>query len=402
MFRRLLLIAICALSGVPAALAAGRAFTLVIDAGHGGNDAGALGHYSKEKNINLNVALAFGRYVERGCPDVRVVYTRKADTFVPLYTRANIANKAKADLFISIHTNALPKGATARGMETYTLGMHRTQDNLAVAKRENSVILEESDYKQRYEGFDPRSSESYIIFELMQDRNMAKSVELAKMVQRNTCAAAGRKNNGVKQAGFLVIRETSMPSCLIELGFITTPDEEAFLNTDNGIDRLAYGIYQAFVEYRRKNDKGFTGPIRIDAPKAEQPAKAEPPSTPTTPSTPNPPATPSATNTAQPPVSPANPVSPTDQPVFKVQITTSPTKLRANSPQLKGIDSTDCYKDGGVWKYTVGASADYARIAALRRTLLDKFPDAFVIAFRGDERTDVQEALRQWRKNKQK
>ena len=181
-------------------------FTLVIDAGHGGHDTGAVGAITQEKTINLNVALAFGRLVERNCPDVKVIYTRKTDVFVPLHTRADIANHNKADLFISIHTNSLPRGRVARGLETYTLGMHRASDNLDVAKRENAVILIESDYKQRYQGFDPRSSESYIMFEFMQDRNMAQSVELAKFVQRRTCSQANRQDKGVKQAGFLVLR----------------------------------------------------------------------------------------------------------------------------------------------------------------------------------------------------
>ena len=233
-----------------------KTFTLVIDAGHGGHDAGAIGAVTKEKTINLNVALAFGRMVERNCKDVKVIYTRKTDVFVPLHTRADIANKAKADLFISIHTNALPKKRISRGMETYTLGMHRASDNLDVAKRENSVILIEKDYKQRYQGFDPNSSESYIMFEFIQDRNMAQSVELAKLVQKRTCATAGRQNKGVKQAGFLVLRETSMPSCLIELGFISTPDEERFLNSQDGVEKLGKGIYQAFVDYYKKSGTG--------------------------------------------------------------------------------------------------------------------------------------------------
>ena len=238
-------------------------FTLVIDAGHGGHNAGALGAKSKEKNINLSVALAFGRYVERNCPDVNVVYTRKTDVFVTLHERANIANRNKADLFVSIHTNALPSGKQARGLETYTLGMNRASENFDVAKRENSVILYEKDYEQHYEGFDPNSSESYIMFEFMQDKNMAQSVELAKMVQRRTCASANRPNKGVKQAGFLVLRETSMPSCLIELGFITTPSEEQLLNTSDGIDALGYGIYQAFLDYRNKYDKRITVPYEV-------------------------------------------------------------------------------------------------------------------------------------------
>lgn len=236
-------------------------FTLVIDAGHGGHDAGALGASSKEKNINLNVALAFGNYVERNCPDVKVVYTRKTDVFVTLHERANIANRHKADLFVSIHTNALPAGKQARGLETYTLGMNRANENFDVAKRENAVILYEKDYEQHYEGFDPNSSESYIMFEFMQDKNMAQSVDLAKMVQKRACSSANRQNKGVKQAGFLVLRETSMPSCLIELGFITTPQEEQQLNTRECIDALGYGIFQAFVDYRNKYDKTIIVPF---------------------------------------------------------------------------------------------------------------------------------------------
>ena len=247
-------------------------FTLVIDAGHGGHDAGALGTMSKEKDINLSVALAFGRYVERNQPDVRVVYTRKTDVFIPLKERANIANRANADLFISVHTNALPAGKIARGFETYTLGMHRAKDNLDVAMRENSVISMEKGYQQTYQGFDPRSSESYIIFEFIQGKNMERSVELARMIQKSVCTGANRPNKGVHQAGFLVLRETSMPGCLIELGFITTPDEEQLLNSANRVDDIARGIYQAFAQYKDRYDKGVTVPYRpTDDDKAEVP-----------------------------------------------------------------------------------------------------------------------------------
>ena len=237
---------------IATALAANK-FTLVIDAGHGGHDSGAPGAISKEKDINLKVALAFGKMVERNCQDVKVIYTRTTDIFIPLSERANIANRNKADLFISVHTNALDGGKISRGFETYTLGMHRANDNLNVAKRENSVILIEKDYKQRYAGFDPKSSESYIMFELMQDKNMAKSVDLAKLIQSEVCAVSGRVNKGVHQAGFLVLRETSMPSCLIELGFITTPDEEQFLNSADGQNLMAKGIYNAFLKYKKQH-----------------------------------------------------------------------------------------------------------------------------------------------------
>lgn len=227
-----------------------QSFTLVIDPGHGGKDAGAVGAYSKEKDINLAVALAFGRLVEQNCPDVKVVYTRKTDVFIPLQTRADIANRAKADLFISIHTNALPGGRQASGVETYTLGMHRAADNLAVAKRENAVIKYEKDYQQTYEGFDPNSSESYIIFEIMQSTYMMQSVELAKCIQ-NQYVSHGRPNKGVHQAGFLVLRQVGMPSVLTELGFISTPSEEAYLNSNDGRAALAQSIYQGFVNYRK-------------------------------------------------------------------------------------------------------------------------------------------------------
>ena len=223
-------------------------FTLVLDAGHGGKDPGALGKTGREKNINLAVTLAVGRLVEQNLKDVKVVYTRKTDVFVELSERAAIANRAKADLFVSIHTNALPKGAQGRGSETYTLGMHRAADNLAVAKRENSAIMLEKDYESRYEGFDPKSSESYIIFEFMQDKNMERSVKLAQMIQKQF-RSAGRVDKGVHQAGFLVLRATSMPSCLVELGYITTPSEESYLTSQKGVDELAQSIYAAIRQY---------------------------------------------------------------------------------------------------------------------------------------------------------
>lgn len=231
-----------------------RTFTLVIDAGHGGHDAGAVGAFSKEKNINLKVALAFGKLVESNCSDVKVIYTRKTDVFIPLQTRADIANRNKADLFISVHTNALPAGRQAYGSETYTLGMARASANLAVAKRENSVITLESNYQSTYKGFDPNKAESYVIFEFMQDKYMKQSVDLASCIQREY-TSAGRPNKGVHQAGFLVLRNTSMPSVLTELGFITTPSEEAYLNSEQGVTELSRSIYNGFLNYRRMHER---------------------------------------------------------------------------------------------------------------------------------------------------
>ena len=387
-----------------AATAANKKFTLVIDAGHGGHDPGAKGAFSQEKNINLNVALAFGRYVEKNCPDVKVVYTRKTDVFIPLHTRADIANKKTADLFVSIHTNALPRGRIARGMETYTLGMHRAATNLDVAKRENAVILIEDDYKQRYEGFDPNSSESYIMFEFMQDKNMAQSVELARFVQKRTCASANRPDKGVKQAGFLVLRETSMPSCLIELGFITTSDEEEMLNSSNGIDRMGYGIYQAFLDYKKMYDTNVTVPYRAEqnevinipsvVPKEDLPEKQE------------------KTVAALPEKVQEEPAAPQDKVeipneqvdsslIFKVQIMASTSRQNISKSKLNGQE-LQCYEESGFYKYTVGASADYDEMVKVRKLMLPHFPEAFIIAFKGSQKVSTQAAIREFRANKKK
>ena len=384
------------------AMAANKSFTLVIDPGHGGHDAGAIGTFSKEKNINLNVALAFGRLVGNNCSNVKVIYTRKTDVFIPLHQRADIANRNKADLFISIHTNALPKGAKATGLETYTLGMHRASDNFDVAKRENSVILIEKDYKQHYEGFDPSSSESYIMFEFLQDKNMAQSVELAKMVQKRTCAAATRPNKGVKQAGFLVLRETSMPSCLIELGFISTPSEEQFLNSDEGVANMGRGIYQAFCEYLSKYDKSFTVPFKPEISRQELDERPQPAVEETREERKE---ETKEERKATPAEKPANQeekqkVNQDEAPVFKVQILTSNIKLKSGSRQLKGQEDADFYKDGNIYKYTVGSSTNYNEIYRLRKQLLAKFPEAFIIAFKHGQRMDVQQAIREFKKLK--
>lgn len=385
-------------------------FTLVIDAGHGGHDAGALGSMSKEKDINLSVALAFGKYVERNQPDVKVVYTRKTDVFIPLKERANIANRAGADLFISVHTNALPAGKIARGFETYTLGMHRAKDNLDVAMRENSVISMEKGYQQTYQGFDPRSSESYIIFEFIQGKNMERSVELARLIQRSVCAGANRPNKGVHQAGFLVLRETSMPGCLIELGFITTPDEEALLNTASRVDDIARSIYQAFAQYKDKYDKGVSVPYRptgddsTDVPSIVpsdfKEDKASVVVQPTTRAA-------VRTAPARKVKEKATPVAKQprqvqDKPVFKVQILTSSRVLHAGDSHFKGETQIDSYQENGMVKYTIGASTNYNEIYRLRKSLLEKFPEAFIIAFKNGEKYDVSQAIREYKQNKNK
>lgn len=396
--------------------AANQRFTLVIDAGHGGHDAGALGAKSKEKNINLNVALAFGRYVERNMPDVRVIYTRTTDVFIPLHERANIANKANADLFISVHTNALPAGKIARGFETYSLGMHRAKDNLDVAMRENSVISMEKGYQQTYQGFDPKSSESYIIFEFIQGKNMERSVEIARSIQNSVCQNANRPDKGVHQAGFLVLRETSMPSCLIELGFITTPDEENLLNDESRIDDIAKAIYEGFAKYKNKYDKRVTIPYRSQASEGNDIPSIVPDSykRPERKSTPmrkqvvetaparkqNVDTAPARKQTVA-PVKKQTPASvKSDAPIFKVQILVCSRVLRKGDAHFKGEENYDSYQESGMVKYTIGASANYNEIYQLRKSLLDKFPEAFIIAFKNGKKYDVNQAIREFKQNK--
>lgn len=422
MRNRFVLTLIIFLTGTAFSWAASDKFTLVIDAGHGGNDAGALGTFSKEKDINLRTALAFGGYVERNCPDVRVIYTRKKDVFVPLHSRADIANKAKADLFISIHTNSLPNRKIARGLETYTLGMHRASENLDVAKRENSVILVEKDYKQHYEGFDPNSSESYIIFEFLQDHNMAKSVDLAKLVQSNVCSLAKRQNKGVKQAGFLVLRETSMPSCLVELGFISTPDEEQSLNDVATIDNIAKGLYNAFIKYKQKNSSGDNDYVTEHSSDVMQPTPAgnqeeEKPETKQLKEVRNSSNNQDATSQMK---ANADGKSTRDRasrnknkendktavaeetngaPVFKIQIFISDRVLKENDSRLKG-EKADYYKDGNMLKYTIGSTTDYNEILRLKKSSGDKFPGSFIVAFKNGEKISTAEAIKEYRNNK--
>ena len=394
---------------------ADRKFVLVIDAGHGGRDAGALGKYSKEKNINLNVALAFGKYVERNNPDVKVVYTRKTDVFVPLYERAEIANRNKADLFISIHTNALERGRIARGFETYTLGDGRsnaTKTNLEVAKRENSVILLEENYEQHYVGYDPNSPESNIMFEFVQDRNLTKSIEFAKMLQKNVCRAASRPDKGVHQSNLAVLRLTSMPACLVELGFITTADEEALLNDRNRLDQMAVGIYNAFVEYKNKNYNGISVPYRTDSPMLPETPAQEPANTSDTQDDASVRQQPEQRTVAEttpqqqeqqtvaPQPEPQPAASADGRPVFKIQILVSSLNLKDGDAHLKGLTGCERYEENGMQKYTYGASENYNEIYRLRKQILDKFPEAFIIAFKDGRKTDVNQAIKEFKRNR--
>jgi len=394
-------------------------FTLVIDAGHGGKDVGALGAFSNEKDINLNVALAFGRLVEDNLPDVKVIYTRKTDVFIPLKGRAEIANKAKADLFISVHTNSVPPTKTPpQGFQVYTLGMHRAKDNLDVAMRENSVISLEKGYEKTYEGFDPKSSESYIMFEILQSGNMEKSVELARLIQRSVCSKANRNDKGVHQAGFLVLRETSMPSCLIELGFITSEEEEQFLNSQRGIDLMAHGIYEAFVEYKNKYDGKVTIPYRpstknqlpienilgglskntskssenVEVPKKINVVRNKQ-------QTVKPIAKATHTKDKKQPVV-EKPT--TDVPIFKIQIFAINRQLTPDSQLFKGQKNVSSEIEGDLYKYMIGNSADYNEILRLKEKLKQDFPQAFIVAFKKGKRMNTGEAIKEFVKTKKK
>lgn len=417
MLKKIVLLLVASFLLVAYSFAANDRFTLVIDPGHGGHDAGALGARSKEKDINLRVALAFGKYVERSMPDVRVIYTRKTDVFIPLMERANIANKAGADLFISVHTNALPGGKIARGFETYSLGMHRAKDNLDVAMRENSVISMEKDYKQAYQGFDPKSSESYIIFEFIQGKNMERSVELARMIQRKVCDNANRPDKGVHQAGFLVLRETSMPSCLIELGFITTPDEERILNNSDRVNDIARAIYDGFAQYRNKYDKRVTVPYRplqsgdVEELKEEESQHQVEPrrknevqkkvevqkKTEALKRT-----EPQKKAEVQKRVVAQKKPEPKNAPVFKLQIFVSDRILRKGDAHFKGETDYESFREGNLVKYTMGSSTNYNEVYRLRKSLQEKFPEAFIIAFKNGQKYDVNQAIREFKQNKNK
>lgn len=370
-------------------------FTVVIDPGHGGHDPGASGRFSKEKNINLKVALKLGKQIQQNCPDVKVIYTRSKDVFIPLNRRAEIANNAKADLFISIHTNALAKNRTFKGASTWTLGLAKSDANLEVAKRENAVILYENDYQTRYAGFNPNSSESYIIFELMQDKYMSQSVHLASLVQKQFKQSCQRIDRGVHQAGFLVLKASAMPSVLIELGFISTPEEEKYLNSEAGSTSLANGIYRAFLTYKKEQEirlKSSSKTTQTSEPVAKN-LKATDTNSPSTTGE-------KKQVTPQRPTSNKGTSRSTEKPVFKIQILASAHKLRKNDRQLKGLQETEFYQEKGLYKYTYGASSDYNKVLRTLRSIKPKFPDAFIIAFKNGQKVNVQSAIQEFKTNR--
>ena len=346
------------------------AFTLVIDAGHGGKDPGAIGRKAKEKTINLNVALALGKMINSAFPEINVIYTRKTDKWVQLNERAAIANRAKADFFISIHTNA-SKSRKARGCETFTLGSGSSAEAKKAAMYENEAILLEDNFQEIYKGFDPRSTESYIIFELIRSHDMEKSIHCAEAIQKKMVGRSKLINRGVSNAGFLVLHQTAMPSILIELGFITNSIEENFLASSAGQQALTKGIFEGFSTYYKQY-----GAVNASSVK---PKKTNTP-----------------TVTAQ---TKAKQSKSTASPVFKIQILASDKKLAAKDKRLKGL-AADYYKEKGLYKYTYGESENYNEIVALRKKISSKFKEAFIVAFRNGEKIDTQEAIKEFKQKK--
>lgn len=392
--------------------AAAKTFTVVIDAGHGGKDPGARGAIVNEKEINLAVALKLGRLIEDNHSDVRVIYTRKTDRFIELDERANIANRNKADLFISIHTNSVKRGSTARGTETYTLGLARSEENLEVAMRENSAILLEDNYQQKYEGFDPTSSESYIIFEFIQNKHMEQSISLASEVQK-CFTSANRSNRGVRQAGFLVLRKTSMPSILVELGYISNREEERFMKSDSGRNKLATALYNAFTKYKRDYDRrggavagrasapslNYTddedhsagrrvSPATSETEKKENAVQPDATSRGREAGTSRRPENASSSQTAK--KSPAVNRDTQGKVIYKIQILTSDKKLAPGSRLFKGYKNVGVYRDKGLYKYTYGESTSFNTIRTLRRRVARDFKDAFIVAFKDGKKIDYQ------------
>ena len=376
---------------LPVSQAKEKTFTVVIDAGHGGKDPGARGSSINEKAINLAVALRLGSLISEKHDDVKVIYTRKTDVFIELDERANIANRNKADLFISIHTNAVKRGSSVSGTETYTLGLARTDENLEVAMRENSAILLEDNYLQKYEGFDPTSSESYIIFEFMQNKHMEQSISLASEVQK--CFASAKRNNrGVRQAGFLVLRKTSMPSILVELGYISNPAEERFMRTKEGQNKLANAIYNAFTKYKWEYDRkrgalagnASAAPILevVDNIDDNQPISA-PPGSEEYIRQKNKMEESNQSRVSKSAVSAkqAGRVK-KGQTIYKIQILTSDKKLSSGSKLFKGYKNVDYFIEKGIYKYTYGETTSFDSIRKLRRRVAKDFKDAFIVAFK--------------------
>ena len=334
-------------------------YTVVLDAGHGGKDPGAVGKFSKEKDLNLSLVLKMGELIAERYPDVKVVYTRSTDVFIPLQTRADIANKANADLFISIHTNSAESKAPS-GVETFILGTDRMEANLDVAMRENAVMKLESDYKTTYQGFDPNSIDSYIMFELMQNSYMDQSLRFAEQVQQRFVGHLNRSDRGVRQAAFWVLLKTACPSILFEMGFISNPEEERFLNKPASMAQMANALVNAFGAYTHKQA------VRKEASEKNSDVRSQ-----------NSDIQNSDTLKTDTPTT-NDQRQPLHGPLFAIQICASKTPLKPNDPQLKG-QVCECMKVGEWYKYYTAADPDRAKVMEARKKLLSLFPDCWII-----------------------
>ena len=351
--------------------------TVVIDAGHGGKDGGCVGEYSNEKNIALSISLKLGAYIEKNFKDVKVVYTRKTDVFVELSERAKIANDAKADLFICIHVNA--GSATAIGTETYVMGLHVSEANLRVAKRENSSILYEDDYATRYENFDPNSPESYIAITLRQNAFIDQSLNFAAKVQQQFKDKVGRMDRGVKQAGFLVLHQTNMPSVLIETGFLSNKEEEKFLNSPINQDYMASAIYRAFKDYKHElEEKNQIHEKKIEIEEKKEASKINE----------------EDKNVKKNKSKKSEVVSSEEGLVYKIQIATSSVKKELVASNFNGVENVEFYEAGGIFRYTVGSEKSISAANILQLKLREKgFEDAFIVAFNNGKRISLSEAI---------
>jgi N-acetylmuramoyl-L-alanine amidase len=355
--------------------------TVVIDAGHGGKDGGCVGSIANEKNIALSISLKLGKYIQDNFKDVKVIYTRSTDVFIELGERAKIANKANADLFICIHVNS-GTAPTAIGTETYVMGLHKTESNLKVAQRENASILLEDDYKSKYENFDPNSPESYIVLTLTQSAHLEQSLNFAAKVQKEFTEKVGRYNRGVRQAGFLVLHQTAMPSVLIETGFITNKEEEKFLASDIGQDYMASAIFRAFKEYKNEiESKGIK-----EEPKKLEDGKQKPEVIEVVDDKKN----------KKDKKKPEEVVQKIEEGVvFKIQIATSSIKTELIPANFNGLEGVDLYEAGGLFRYTYGKEKNMGDANSLQLQLKDKgFKDAFIVAFKDGVRIPISEAIK--------
>jgi N-acetylmuramoyl-L-alanine amidase len=341
-------------------------WVIVIDPGHGGNDPGAIGLHSYEKNVTLPVALKTGEYIEHNLKNVKIIYTRTTDKFVELAERAEIANRNKADLFISIHANSHPQKSTY-GSETWVMGHHKDQQNLEVAMKENSVILLEKDYSTKYEGFDPKSPESYIMFTLMQNAYSEQSIDLASKIQVQYKDQVGRYDRGVKQAGFWVLYMTTMPSVLTEIGFISNETEEKYINSKEGQDNIASAIYRACSDYIAEIDrKSAISSVSVDTPAIK--------------------------------INSISADSLKRNIIFTVQVTSSAKKIEIKPSNFKNLRDISELNSGNRYRYTSGIFTDYDKAKEYREQLESIYPDAFVIAVRNNKILPLQEVLDKNRK----